>query len=247
MNILISDLRSLLPKPVRRWMVRHTRLPRVGGIDFGDLRRLRPISHAWGGDRGTPVDRHYIEQFLDTHCADVRGRVLEIGDDSYTRRFGGTCVGISEVLHAAPGNPLATYVADLANAPQIPSNRFDCMICTQTLHVIADMPAAMATIHRILRPGGVLLATFPGISRVYQDAEGRWADYWRVTAHSARRLALQNFDEADVHVRVYGNVLSATAFLHGVAAEELTATELDYYDELYPVTVGLRAVKAADR
>jgi len=243
MSTLIKDLRSLLPKALRRWLVRQSRLPRIGTVDAGDLRRLKPFSTAWGNDRGTPVDRYYIEAFLAQHAPDIHGRVLEIGDDTYTVRFGGRKVEQSEVLHAAPGNPIATYVADLTDAPQLPTAAFDCMICTQTIHVINDVQAAMATIHRVLKPGGVLLATFPGISRIYRDADGQWLDYWRFTVNSARSLAERYFAPVDTQTRVYGNVLSATSFLYGLAAEELLREELDYHDELYQVTIGVRAVK----
>ena len=37
-------------------------------------------ARAGGRDRGTPIDRHYIERFLDEHRADIRGRVLEVRD-----------------------------------------------------------------------------------------------------------------------------------------------------------------------
>ena len=57
-------------------------------FNFGDLRRTKPVSSAFGYDRGKPVDRRYIEAFLATNSVDVRGRVLEIGDSAYTRQFG---------------------------------------------------------------------------------------------------------------------------------------------------------------
>jgi SAM-dependent methyltransferase len=242
-NTLLADLRSLLPKPLRRWLIRHSRLPRVGTIDAGDLRRLKPFSTVWGNDRGSPIDRFYVDAFLQRYSADVHGRVLEVGDDSYTRRFGGTRVESSEVLHAAPGNPLATYVADLTDAPQLPSLAFDCMICTQTLFVVNDLRAAFSTIHRILKPGGVLLATFPGISQIYTDEQGLWPDYWRFTLDSVRWLASHDFAPSDVLAHSYGNVWTATAFLYGIAAEELAREELEYRDEAYQLLVGLRAVK----
>jgi glycosyltransferase involved in cell wall biosynthesis len=62
--------------------------PRIGAVDFGDLGSTRPISLDFGFDRGTPVDRYYVEGFLARHASDIRGRVLEIGDASYSRRFG---------------------------------------------------------------------------------------------------------------------------------------------------------------
>ena len=71
----------------------------VGTVDFGHFRRLIPISKEWGFDRGLPIDRYYIERFLQRHAADIRGRVLEVGDNAYTRRFGGDRVTNSDVIN----------------------------------------------------------------------------------------------------------------------------------------------------
>src|SRR5262249_27189682 len=133
--------------------------PAPGNIEFGDLRRTSPISRVFGFDRGRPVDRYYIEGFLARNAECVRGRVLEIGDDSYTRSFGADRVIRRDVLSVVDTNPRATIIGDLSNAPHIASNTFDCIILTQTLHLIYDVRAALATLHRILKPGGVLLAT----------------------------------------------------------------------------------------
>src|SRR5689334_2088523 len=92
----------------------------IGAVMFGSLRRLTPISRDWGFDRGRPIDRYYIERFLEANANHIQGRVLEIGDNSYTRRFGGERVTISDVLHIEEGNPQATIVADLANAEHLP-------------------------------------------------------------------------------------------------------------------------------
>jgi hypothetical protein len=81
-------------------------------VDFGNIRRVTPISRHFGYERGMPIDRYYIEQFLAEHAGDIRGRVLEIGDDSYTRQFGGDQVTVRDVLHVTEGNPLATFVGD---------------------------------------------------------------------------------------------------------------------------------------
>ena len=51
---------------------------------LGTLRRTRPLSNDFGYDRGTPVDRYYIERFLAQHRSDVRGRVLEVKEPIYT-------------------------------------------------------------------------------------------------------------------------------------------------------------------
>ena len=76
---------------------------RMGLINFGDLRWLEPVSRQFGLERGLPIDRYYIEKFLAQHAVDIRGRVLEIGDDSYTRWFGGARVHTRDVLHVNAG------------------------------------------------------------------------------------------------------------------------------------------------
>ena len=214
----------------------------VGGVHFGDLRRVTPISEQWGYDRGLPIDRYYIERFLARHSEDVRGRVLEIGDDSYTRRFGVGVVSKSDVLYVNEGNPKATIVADLTDANNIPSDEFDCIILTQTLHLIFNVRAAIATLYRILCPGGVLLATFPGITKIsHREWSGSW--FWGFTSSSARKLFEEAFPPASIQIESYGNVLSAMSFLTGIAVEELSRDELDYFDADYEVSITVRAMK----
>ena len=208
---------------------------------LGTLRRLTPLSSEWGFDRGTPVDRHYIERFLEERRADVRGRVLEVRDNSYTRRFG-TTVARSDVLDVNRSNPAATIIADLSAADQVPSDAFDCLLLTQTLQFVLDTRAALAHTHRILRPGGVVLATVPAISRI-APRYGLTSDYWRFTAASCRALFGAAFGAEQVEVQSHGNVLAATAFLAGMAREELSSKELDTIDEYFPVIIAVRAVK----
>ena len=216
--------------------------PPVGQVSFGNLRQLEPISKNFGYDRGRPIDRYYIENFLDRHANDVRGRVLEIKDYYYTRRCGGDRVNTSDVLDVDEDNPLATIVADLTRADHVPSNAFDCILFNQTLQLIYDMRSAIQTLHRILKPGGVLLATFPGITQInYEDNSDYWC--WSFTQLSVRRLFAESFPEENIRVDAHGNVLAAIAFLHGLAANELRRKELDYRDPDYEVVITLRAVK----
>jgi SAM-dependent methyltransferase len=243
---LKSILRRTLPAPVYGWLKGRKNgaengLP-VGRVSFGNLRRLTPISRVFGFDRGTPVDRYYIEKFLAANASDIRGRVLEVGDDSYTRSLGGDRVRKSDVLHVSEENPKATIIADLSNADHIPSDSFDCIILTQTLHLIYDVRAAIATLHRILKPRGVLLTTFPGISQIdHYDWGSTW--YWGFTQLSARRMFSEVFPQDNLKVEAQGNVLAAIAFLHGLALEELRREELDFRDRDYEVTISVRAVK----
>jgi SAM-dependent methyltransferase len=197
-------------------------------------------------DRGQAIDRYYIESFLSRHADDIRGHVLEIGDDRYTRKFGDGRVTRSDILYPLSGNPQATLVADLTNAQEIPSNAFDCVIVAQTLQFIYDFRAALCHLHRILKPGGSLLATLPGISQISRYDMDRWGDFWRFTSLSARRLFEESFPAGNVTVQAYGNVLVAVAFLEGLALEELKREELDQSDRDYELLITVRAVKGSD-
>lgn len=237
--------KQTLPVSVRRKLraIQGRSAPQhTGEIQFGDLRRLTPISQQFGYDRGRPIDRYYIEGFLERHKADIQGRVLEIGDNTYTQAFGGPSVTTSDVLHIVEGNPHATIVGDLTCAAHIPSDTFDCIILTQTLDLIYDVRAALRTVYRILKPGGVVLATVPGISPIGHD---EWTESlcWNFTAVSTRRLFGETFPPSNVQVEAFGNVLVATAFLYGLAVEDLHEEELDFRDRGYDLLMTVRATK----
>jgi SAM-dependent methyltransferase len=244
----------LLPLRLRRWLRTQQRrfsLHRtlVGGVAYGDLRRLTPISPVFGLDRSLPIiDRYYIEEFLASHAADIRGRVLEMGDAAYTRRFGGDQVTRSDVLHSVAGNPEATIVAELTTANHIPSDSFDCIILTQTLQMILDVRAALHHLHRILKPGGVILATSHGISRIARrEGIDPWGEYWRFTAQSTQHLFGALFSADHCQIVTYGNVLSAAASLYGLTAADLTPPELDHCDPNFEVIIAVRAQKKGDK
>lgn len=220
--------------------------PMVGHVRFGDLKRTQPISRLFGLDRagqGRCIDRYYIERFLAAHSGAIRGRVLEIADNTYTAQFGGAHVTHSDILYVNDSNPDATIVADLARADSIPSDSYDCIICTQTLQFIYDVRAAAKTLYRILRPGGVLLATVPGISQISRYDMDRWGDYWRFTSRSLEVLLGESWARDNFEVRTYGNVMASIAYLHGLTTQELTAAQLDSHDPDYQLVLTIRAVK----
>jgi SAM-dependent methyltransferase len=219
--------------------------PALGRVRFGDLDRSHPIDNDYGFGRGTPIDRGYIEDFLSHHAKDIRGRVLEVGDDAYSRRFGGGRITHQDILHIDPSVTWATIVGDLAKPGVLPTAAFDCMIITQTLHLIYDMVSAVREIHRALRPDGVVLLTVPGISPIDR---GEWRDswYWSLTEVSARRLFNNVFGADHVEVETQGNVFAATAFLYGLALEEVPRGKLSTKDLAFPVIVSVRAQKASE-
>lgn len=217
--------------------------PSVGKVDFGALRRTKPVSGEFGADRGIPIDRWYIEAFLWEHKGDIRGQVLEFEDDIYTRHYGGGRVTKSDVMNLDPGAPKATIVGDITKAEFIPSQTYDCVICTQVLFLVYDFRAAVAAMHRILRPGGALLMTVSGLAQICPNEGAAWHDLWRFTSLSLRKLLCEFFEDDKVQTRSYGNVLAATALLHGLCQQDVTPRELDEYDENYQIIVSGRAVK----
>jgi glycosyltransferase involved in cell wall biosynthesis len=234
-------LRPLLPA----WAVNAVKTaagygsPRIGSVDMGVLARARPVSRHFGYDRGKPIDRWYVERFLERNAQDIRGRVLEVGDASYSRRFG---QGITrqDVLHLDPANPEATIAGDLSQPGVLPDGAFDCLVVTQTLQFIYDMTSAIEQLRRSLAPGGVLLLTAPGISSVDR---GEWRDswFWSLTGRSAERLFEEVFGAGTVEITTSGNVYAATCFLHGLAVEEIDQRLLEPDDPAYPLLVCVRA------
>jgi SAM-dependent methyltransferase len=242
-QLLKSLAQHLIPVATQRQIIRYTRWPPVGRVRFGSLRRLKPISPHWGTERGRPIDRYYIERFLADRAADVHGRVLEVGDNAYTRQFGRQQVTESVVLHVAEQKEHVTLIGSLTDPHVVPPDSFDCFIVTQTLQVIYDVPAAIRTIYEGLKHGGVALVTVPGISKISRYDMDRWGYYWSFTTQSVERLFSDAFQAANVQVEVHGNVLASIAFLHGLAVEELREEELNYVDPDYQLLITVRAVK----
>jgi SAM-dependent methyltransferase len=206
---------------------------------LGSLGSTQPVSWDWGFSRGLPIDRWYIERFLERHRKDITGRVLEVKDSGYTDRFGHDVVERA-ILDVDAANRRATHVADLAQGEGLPSETFDCFVLTQTLQYIFDVRAALAHAHRTLRPGGVLLVTLPVTSKVSDPPD---MDYWRFTPEAATRLLADAFGTGAVTVTARGNVLTQVAFLKGLAVEDLTPADFEFDDERFPLIVCARAVR----
>lgn len=220
---------------LRMGLRRHARPARLRA-----LRRHAPFSREFGYDRGTPIDRFYIECFLSLHRDDVRGDVLEVKDSAYTKRFG-QGVARSEVLDLDASNPNATIIADLTEADVIGDESFDCFILTQTLQHIYDTKSAVRHAHRILKRGGVLLVTVPCVSPIVDEVD--LIDYWRFTPASCGRLFGEIFGAGSVEIQAEGNVVSSVGFFAGLAREELERSELDSRDAPFATLICVRAVK----
>jgi SAM-dependent methyltransferase len=202
-----------------------------------------PVHRRYGLRLGRPVDRFYIERFLERHADDVRGRTLEVLDDTYTRRFGGDRVTHADVLDLDPANARATIRADLETGDGVPRDAFDCFVLTQTISITYDFAGALDTAYAALAPGGVLLLTVPGISHQAEPDGELYADHWRFTWRAIARLLGDRFGAEHVRVGAEGTVTACAAFLYGIPAAEVDPALLDPHDPDYEMVVWARAVK----
>lgn len=205
--------------------------------------KLSPSSIRHGVERGTIIDRVYIERFLLEHQNDIHGTVMEIGNDKYTRAYGKN-VNQSIVIHV-DGRGKNTIKANFVTREGLIENSVDCLICTQTLTEIYDIHNAVKNIFWMLKPNGVALFTCGGAGGgpISLTDYHNWGEYWKFTDQTMQRLLEESFQHNKIETISYGNLKTLTAFLYGMCAEEIPMEEFDYYDERYPVIVAAAARK----
>jgi hypothetical protein len=211
-------------------------------ILWNNFRSINPVSRSFGLDRGSSIDRYYIEDFLKQNNHYIRNNVLEVGELVYTHKYGSSLEN-THIVSADSNNKDRTVVTDLTDISNLPDSYYDCFICTQTFNFIYEFRKAIEGAYKLLKPNGVLLATVAGVCQISQYDASRWGDYWRFTPMSVQKTFGDVFGEKNIDVSLYGNCLSAMALLKGLASEELKKEELDYKDEDYPVVITVVAIK----
>jgi SAM-dependent methyltransferase len=199
---------------------------------------LQPISTKYGFDRGLPIDRIYIEKFLDENKKLIKGRCLEVVDNTYTKKFGGKKVTRPEVIDNDKKSKTATIIADLRDMGVVQSNSFDCVLITHTFGMIYDFEKAIKECERILKPGGYLLVTMSCFSPLFTNDD---MNFWRFTPASAKKAFGKYF--TDLKVSTLGNCLTGYSFWVGLAAEELDKKALEFNDPRFPLIVTVKARK----
>jgi SAM-dependent methyltransferase len=201
-----------------------------------------PISEYFGLERGTPIDRFYIEYFLKENAVLIKGKVVEIAENTYTSKYGND-VTSAEILHIDENFSDATIIADLSEPSTIPENWADVFICTQTLNFIYDIAHATESIHKILKPNGKAIITVAGLSQISRFDMDRWGDYWRFTDKSLYKLLSKTFGEKNIEIKVFGNSFAATMLIQGIALEEVEKKKLLLTDTNYQLIIGVVATK----
>lgn len=197
---------------------------------------VRPIGKLFGQPRGGSICRYYIDKFLMNHRAEIRGRVLEIGDRTYTSRFMES-VEESYCLHfdRAFESEGMDFYGDLIDGTGMKKNFYDCIILTQVLNCIKDFRNTPQILIDSLKPNGTLLITVSGISPVSRLDMDRWGYFWNFT--DAGILGMFGADNTECSIETYGNYKVACAFLGGMAYTELSEADLEYMDEDFQVFV----------
>ncbi len=212
-------------------------------IKLKSILNAAPVSDKFGFDRGTPIDRFYIEKFLKDNSKHIKGDVLEIAENTYTVKFNSGKFQ-SHILHNDKTDPKATIIGDLCDPGTLQENSMDCFICTQTFNFIYDFKKAIQGSHFLLRKDGVLLATVACMSPISKYDADRWGDYWRFTPQSALKAFSEVFDRAKIEIVPLGNSAAASLFMKGYALEDLNGdVDLNINNELFPLIIGIKAVK----
>jgi SAM-dependent methyltransferase len=238
----LDSMRKFVPRPAKR--IARQALSVLSSVKARARLAVgvEPLRKTWG-ERGQPLHRMYLERFLEECATDIHGHCAEFQEDSYTSRFGGCRVVKIDILHKDKGNPRATIIADLTKENSIPSNVFDCIICTYVFHIIFEMDKMIAELYRILKPGGILIVAAPDIT---SNNNPQYHELWRFTAEGLHLLLAKAFGMEHVTVRTYGNSLIAAGELRGLVKPEFTKAELDYHDPRFAILVCARAVKKAE-
>lgn len=227
MIMFIKKIRAIISRFIK---------PKEKHILFGGpARKLNPISNKFGFDRGLPIDRFYVEKFLNAHKDSIKGRCLEVVNNEYTVKFGESRVTQSDVVDNNPNNARATIHGDLRDLTEVSDNIYDTLIITQTLGMIDNIGAVTKELHRILKPGGTLLVTATTLGPLWEQV------FWRLTPSSLQFIFEKYFQK--FHIETFGNVFVQQCFLSGFAAEELDAKELNFNDARFPLVLGFKAIK----
>jgi hypothetical protein len=201
-------------------------------------REVNPFSRAFGTDKGTALDRFYIEAFIKRNQYHIIGKVLEVGDSRYTDLYGKGVSKLDVLSISKEQSPAATLIGNLETGEGLPENEYDCFICTQVLQFTYQIVEAAKSCMRVLKPGGALLLSVPGISQISMYEYVRCGEYWRFTDQSIRSLFGKGSE-----VEACGNFYACSMFLAGLPIEMVDAGLLLPNDTPYQMVITAKVIK----
>ncbi|HAN75554.1 MAG TPA: methyltransferase [Planktothrix sp. UBA8407] len=205
-------------------------------IDWGDLKRTNPICQAFGFLRGQPIDRYYLDKFIEKIRPEIVGNILEIGAiETAKESYQLTEESSYHVLNMDRWSGV-DIVGDAHDINVIQPESFDTIILFNVLEHCYAPWIVIENIHRWLKPGGKCFASVPSALKIHDAPQ----DYWRPLP-DAFAWMLRNFSQQKIST--YGNLITVVAAYHGIVTEELTTEELDAYHPDYPVITCISATK----
>ena len=197
---------------------------------------VKPISEQFGSERGTPVDRIYIEKFIRKYSNYIKGAVLEIEDAIYTHKYGKENVKHSIVMDVSNQSDKIDFNANIESGEGVQECLVDCFIITQTLMYIYDLESAAKNIVKFLKPGGVALITCSGLSQNSKRCMENYGSYFNFNTAVFEKMFKKEKVEI-IDTGSFGNVKTVMAHLVGMCAEDLCENDFDYMDLSYPLIV----------
>lgn len=196
-----------------------------------------PISRQFGTERGTPIDRYYIESVLADHSDHIWGDVLEIEDNTYTMQFGGNKVKQSIVMDVSSTDSRVSFNGNIETGQGIRDEIADCFILTQTLMYIYDLGSAAHNIIRLLKKGGTALITCSGISQNSRRCMDNYGCYFNFNEDAFVKMFGKESGAQVLETGSFGNVKTVSAHINGLCCEDLAAEDFVPNDKYYPLIV----------
>jgi len=201
------------------------------------LNSINKYSEKFGFDRGTPIDRYYIDEFIrNLEFENEFNTALEFGELHYVERFNvRQKFFLSHPDFSKRKDPKNQIFFDLNTQNKYDGVKFDLIISTNVINFTKNPFVTLSHHIDMLNVDGMLLLTASSSMPISQFDAERWGDYWRFTPDAMNHL-LENLD-CEYHVQSFGNFKSSVAFLCGLASEEMKATDLKEKDTRYPLLV----------
>ena len=123
--------------------------------------KIKRVSKKFGFDRGLPIDRFYIDKYLDKNLSkSTYQNGLEVGGVQYLEKF--KVAKKTALLHPeyliSEGHGDQALVVDLNKKfKNIGDEKFDLIIATNVLTFVEEPHLALNTFQELLVPGGLLI------------------------------------------------------------------------------------------